>query len=335
MKEFVKKLPYIRGLHREIDQLKLELKRWRTWKPPGHFYSPIPSLEEVRKRERQIFLGAGACVSAVTLNDTRQLELLTDFGRFYGEMPFPEVATEGFRYHFKNEYFSYADGVALYCMLRHVRPQKVIEVGSGFSSALMLDTNDRFLERSVRFTFIEPYPERLESLIWDADNANTNILRRPVQEIPLSLFEELQAGDILFVDSSHVGKTGSDVNFLLFEVLPVLAPGVHVHFHDIFFPFEYPECWIYEGVAWNEAYMLRAFLQYNSTFEIEFFVSFVMRQMRDQVGAIMPLALKSEKDKLSLYDDAPGGSIWLVKGGGPIGEVNAAAHIGTSKLRDR
>lgn len=327
MISLIKKLPYIRGLHQQIHQLKQELKRWQTWKPPGHFYSPIPSLEEVKSHERQIFGGADSTsITGINLNEVRQSQLLGEFSSFYNEMAFPEVATEGFRYYFKNEYFSFSDGISLYCMLRHLRPKRVVEIGSGFSSALMLDTNDRFLDRSVRFTFVEPYPERLESLIWDTDRANTNILRHPVQEIPLSVFEELQAGDILFIDSSHVCKTGSDVNFLLFEVLPVLAPGVHVHFHDIFFPFEYPMSWIYEGVAWNEAYMLRAFLQYNSSFEIEFFVSFVMRQMRNQVAAIMPIALKSEKDKISFYEDAPGGSIWLVKVG-RAREVNAAAYM--------
>jgi len=315
VKSLIKKLPYIRALHQQIDQLRLELKRWRTWKPPGHFYSPIPSLDEVKKHESQIFRATNNFVSAVDLNATRQFQLLADFRKFYDEMIFPEVATNGFRYYFQNEYFSYADGIALYCMLRHVRPKRVIEVGSGFSSALMLDTNDRFLDRSVHFTFVEPYPERLKSLIWDADQTHSNILRSPVQEIPLSVFEELQAGDILFIDSSHVCKTGSDVNYLLFEVLPILSPGVYVHFHDIFFPFEYPMSWIYEGVAWNEAYMLRAFLQYNSTFEIEFFVSFVMSQMRNQIADIMPLALQSEKDNISLYEGAPGGSIWLLKHG--------------------
>lgn len=252
-------------------------------------------------------------MGAVNLNEVRQAQLLEEFGSLCKDIPFTENPTERLRYHFRNEYFSYADGVTLFCMLRHIRPQRVIEVGSGFSSALMLDTNDRFLGRSINFTFIEPHPERLESLIWDADRTSTKILRQSVQSTPVSVFRELQANDVLFIDSSHVSKTGSDVNFLLFEILPILAPGVHVHFHDVFYPFEYPKDWIYEGVAWNEAYLLRAFLQYNLSFEIEFFVSFVMRHLKDRVAGIMPLALKSEKEKISLYDDAPGGSIWLIK----------------------
>lgn len=313
MKNLIKRLPYIRGLHQRIEQQRMELQRWRTWQPPGHFYSPIPSIEEVTQHASKIFAIDRTSIGAVHLNKARQSKLLEQFSLLYKEIPFTENPAEGLRYYFGNGYFSYADGVTLFCMLRHIRPKRVIEVGSGFSSALMLDTNDRFLDRAINFTFIEPNPERLESVILDTDRANINILRQSVQSTPISVFRELQANDILFIDSSHVSKTGSDVNFLLFEILPILTPGVHVHFHDVFYPFEYPKEWIYEGVAWNEAYLLRAFLQYNRTFEIEFFVSFVMNHLKDQVVAIMPLMRKSEKEKLSFNNDAPGGSIWLVK----------------------
>ena len=315
MRDLIKKLPYIRGLHAEIERQRLELHRWRTWQPPGHFYSPIPSLDEVRQHAAQIFDSARTNLGAVDLHPARQAQLLEEFAGLCKDIPFPDDPGDGFRYHFKNEYFSYADGVTLFCMLRHTSPKRVIEVGSGYSSALMLDTNDRFLGRSVNFTFIEPHPERLESLIWDSDRARTTILRHSVQSTPISVFQALEAGDILFIDSSHVSKTGSDVNFVVFEILPVLAQGVLVHFHDIFHPFEYPEDWITEGVAWNEAYLLHAFLQYNQAFAIEFFVSYVMRHLHDRVAKIMPLALRSEKTKISLYNDAPGGSIWLVKAG--------------------
>lgn len=325
MRNIVKKLPYIRRLHQQIEQLRAELQRWRTWQPPGHFYSPIPSLEEVRRHEAEIFANDSSQLGAINLFEARQLQLLEVFASLCKDIPFTETPTEGLRYHFRNEYFSYADGVTLFCMLRHLRPKRVIEVGSGFSSALMLDTNDRFLGRSVDFTFIEPNPERLESLLWDTDRTSTKILRQSVQSTPLSVFRELHAGDILFVDSSHISKTGSDVNFLLFKVLPILAPGVHLHFHDVFYPFEYPRDWIYEGVAWNEAYLLRAFLQYNRSFEIEFFVSFVMRHLKGRVADIMPLALKSEKEQISFYNDAPGGSIWIIKTLGASQENQTAA----------
>lgn len=313
VRNFIKKLPYIRKLYAQIEQQELELLRWRTWQPPGHFYSPIPSLEDVALYGATIFDGGRTEFGAIDLNIIEQARLLECFASQYGEIPFPEHRQDGFRYFFENEYFSYADGVVLYCMLRHFRPKRVIEVGSGYSSALMLDTNDRFLGGSVDFTFIEPHPQRLESLILNQDHTNTQILRHSVQSTPFSVFEALQDGDFLFIDSSHVSKAGSDVNFLIFEVLPRLATGVHVHFHDIFHPFEYPESWIAEGVSWNESYILRAFLQYNRNFVIEFFVSYAMRHLKERVAEVMPMALKSEKARVSLYGDAPGGSIWLVK----------------------
>ena len=105
---------------------------------------------------------------------------------------------------------------------------------------------------------------------------------------------------ILFVDSTHVAKVGSDVNHLFSEVLPILKPGVLVHIHDIFYPFEYPKSWIYEGRNWSEVYLLRAFLQFNECFKIVLFNTFLEHFHRDFFLRNMPLCLKNE-----------GGSIWL------------------------
>lgn len=160
-------------------------------------------------------------------------------------------------------------------MMRRARPARVIEVGSGFSSLAMLDTNERFFDGAVELTFIEPNAERLLSQLRPGDERRAEIITSPVQEVDLSGFERLSAGDILFIDSSHVAKVGSDVNHLVFSVLPRLAPGVLVHFHDVPYPFEYPEDWIHYGFAWNEAYLLRALLQFNSAFRIVLWNSYV------------------------------------------------------------
>ena len=107
---------------------------------------------------------------------------------------------------------------------------------------------------------------------------------------------------ILFIDSTHVSKIGSDVNSLLFDILPKLNRGVYVHFHDVFYPFEYPQEWVYQGLAWNEAYILRAFLQHNDAFKIVFFNTYLELFYREKFENSMPLCLKN-----------PGGSIWLTK----------------------
>jgi len=122
-----------------------------------------------------------------------------------------------------------------------------------------------------------------------------------VQLVPPNFFLRLQHGDILFIDSSHVSKVGSDLNYLLFHILPILKSGVIIHFHDILYPFEYPKEWIYEGRFWNEAYLLKAFLMYNCDFEILLFNDYMV---------------KEEKEFLRGIDDrllSGGGSIWLRK----------------------
>ena len=180
----------------------------------------------------------------------------------------------------------------------------------------MLDVNDLFLDGKVHFTFVEPHPKggkRLLRLLTQDDKSKHTILRKQAQDVPLEVFQTLSANDILFIDSSHVGKVGSDVTHTLFRVLPELKPGVIVHFHDIYWPFEYPQEWILEaGIAWNEAYFLRAFLQYNEAFDIMYFNSFLAQRHADTLRRKMPLSLKVSQ--LTLKGGGPS-SLWLKKVG--------------------
>ena len=130
-------------------------------------------------------------------------------------------------------------------------------MGSGFTSALALDVRDRFLP-DLELTFIEPYPDRLYGLLGQKDRGLCEIIPAPVQDVPLEKFDQLSAGDILFVDTSHVAKTGSETNWVILNVLPRLAQGVIVHIHDIFWPFEYPRHWIEDARSWSEIYLVRA-----------------------------------------------------------------------------
>ena len=190
----------------------------------------------------------------------------------------------------------------LFGMLRAIRPKRVVEVGSGYSSALLLDTNERFLGGSVSCIFIEPYPQLLYKLIRDSDRRTIEVIASGVQKVPLERFTALTSGDILFIDSTHVSKIGSDVNYLFFEVLPALSAGVWIHVHDVLWPFDYPREWITEGRAWNESYLLRAFLQFNPVFRIELFLDFLLRFHPEPFRASMPVALQR-----------PGASLWLRK----------------------
>ncbi len=123
-------------------------------------------------------------------------------------MPFSDQKQGNLRYYFENPFYSYSDGIILYSMIRHFKPKQIIEIGSGFSSAAMLDINELFFSNQISLTLIEPYPERLYSLIHPDDKKTATIIEKDAQKIPLDLFEKLNSGDILFIDSTHVVKTG-------------------------------------------------------------------------------------------------------------------------------
>jgi hypothetical protein len=284
------------------EQLRAERERHRVrFVPHGHYYSPVPDLEQVQQRRGELWPAQPpAALPGVDLRADAQLSLLPRFAELYAEMPFQDQAHDGLRYGFRNGFFSYGDGLALYAMLRHLRPRRLVEVGSGWSSALTLDVVDRFLDGAVELTFVEPYPERLRSLVRDEDASRVTVVERPLHEADPSLFTGLEPGDVLFVDSTHVSKVGSDVNQLVHEVLPRLPAGVHVHVHDIFYPFEYPERWVLEGRAWNEAYVLRAWITDNARARITWFNDYLGRFHRDAVEGAMPLWTRN-----------PGGSIWF------------------------
>src|SRR5215467_5151994 len=249
------------ALRREFDAASAKLQE--IWVPPGHFYSPIPAITEVKINEEEIFEHPPK-IRGIDLRENEQLDLLKRFSTFYSEQPFTAEPQPGRRYYFENPNYSYNDAIVLYCMMRHVKPRRMMEIGSGYSSCAMLDVNELFFDNSISCTFIDPYPQLLRDLLNDSDHLRIQVIPRKVQDVDIQMFRELQSGDILFVDSSHVTKTGSDVNYIVFKILPLLREGVHVHFHDIFYPFEYPLDWVYEGRGWNEAYLVRAFLQYNS-----------------------------------------------------------------------
>jgi hypothetical protein len=292
----------VAALRCQLAQREQELTKYRTFRPPGHFYSPVPDLEEVRRREDRIFGYPSRLLPGIALNEARQLQLLESLSRFYADQPFSATKQPRTRYYFDNPNFGYGDALALYCMIRQVRPRRIIEVGSGYSSCVTLDTNDLFFGGSICCTFIEPFPELFHSLADAATGQPLRMIPKAVQDVDISIFHTLQAGDILFIDSTHVAKTGSDVNRVIFEILPALAPGVHIHFHDIFYPFEYPKDWVYEGRAWNENYILRAFLQYNEAFQIQLFNNYLATEHYSVLARLMPLCTKNT-----------GASIWLKK----------------------
>jgi predicted O-methyltransferase YrrM len=198
-----------------------------------------------------------------------------------------------------------ADALALFAMIKEHKPRRYIEVGCGHSSCAAIDVNDHHLERPMAMTFIDPNPELFFSFLEPHSPYRDKVVAKRVQDVPLDVFRELGNGDILFIDSSHVVKTGSDVVDYLFRILPALSPGALVHIHDIFFPFEYPREWVVdENRSWNEAYALRAFLRSGSDYRIIFFSDWIYKCRRDLMQEKIPLCVLHR-----------GGSLWLQRRG--------------------
>lgn len=281
--------------------------------PDGHYYSAIPDPADLRRRAARLWARQEA-MPGVDLRVPQQLALLQavaphtaliDYplddpsppGTFTGVPASPPV------YYYRNGMFPVLDAEFLFAALCHFRPARVIEVGSGFSSLVMADVNRRVFGGRMDITCIEPYPR---DFLRAGVPGIARLRTERVEEVALDVFGELAAGDLLFIDSSHVSKTGSDVNFLFFEVLPRLAPGVMVHLHDIFLPDEYPEPWVLgEGRSWNEQYLLRAFLQYNAAWDVLWMAHYMLSRHGDAVSAVFP--------RCPALGD--GGSLWMRRRG--------------------
>lgn len=270
--------------------------------PPGHFYSPIPSPKEIEKHADRLFDRSLREIPGVDLRIDDQLALVDEFASFYDEQPFTARPEEGRRFGLRNGFFEYSDAFFLYGMMRKAKPRRIVEIGSGNSSVCMLDVNELFFENRIELTFVEPYAQSLKSKLKPGDEERVTIVERPLETVPVDLFASLEANDILFVDCSHVVKAGSDAQYLFAEILPRVKPGVYVHVHDIFYPFEYPQEWLAEGRYWNEAYVLRSFLQFNDVFRIVAWVHFLWERFPERLFAAMPLCKEN-----------CGGSFWMVR----------------------
>lgn len=266
------------------------------WVPPGHFYSIVPSPDDVSRAKRRQ-AAAGPQIPGVTLDPAR---LVASFAERAGVVRAWDGGSSGEgRYRAGNGAFDIGDASMLRAAILLHRPSRIVEVGSGWSSACTLDTlAEAGLDTEV--TFIEPYPANLMARLRPADHERVEIIAEPLQDVATAVVESLVADDILFIDSSHVFKPGSDVDDYFARVLPAVNVGVHVHIHDIFWPFEVPGGWLDEGRAWNEGHALRNFLSGNRDWEITVFNDYFGRFHRDVIQELLPQML-----------DNVGGSIWL------------------------
>jgi len=233
----------------------------------NHFYSPIPDTRSLGAE----FWNHPPAPVGFDLRVDESVQLLDVFRRYqpeYDALPLEKTA-DPMQYFVNNGEFESVDAEVLYCMIRHFKPRRFFEVGSGNSTLLEAQAVRKNREADgadCELVAFEPYPSAfLEAGVPGV----TQVVQSRIQDVPLARFDALEDGDVLFIDSSHVMKTGSDVWTEYLQILPRLKPGVIVHVHDIFLPLDYPREWVMQSFrAWNEQYVLQAFLTFNDRFEV-------------------------------------------------------------------
>ena len=257
---------------------------------PIHFYYPIPDIEDLLKRD--VWQNKSK-LGGILFDDNNQVEFLHMITNGYNmECDFPplKLNNDPYAYYTENNAFSYGCAATLNCIIRYYKPNRIIEIGSGMSSLIISSAVQKNKEINIEtnYTIIDPYP----SAIINELPGLTNLVISKVELLDTHLFNALDKHDILFIDSSHSVKIGSDVNYMILDVLPFLRPGGLVHFHDISLPYEYPKTYFVSEAfrpCWTEQYLLQAFLSYNSEYEVLIGLSYVMNDHPEHFNKAFPL----------------------------------------------
>lgn len=268
--------------------------------PPGHYYSPIVLPDDdVREYISKEISRIGQAPQGIDMMLSRMKSFFRANAGFMASANYTSSKNPKQRYYFDNGGYPLGDALTLRAMLNYLRPKRIIEVGSGFSTACMLDTFEEIGLTDIELTCIEPNPDRLLSLVRPGDKID--LLACAVQKVSIDRFECLGENDILFIDSTHIMKTGSDVHYELFNILPVLKKGVMIHFHDLQYPFEYPLEWVFDqNYSWNEAYAVRAFLSYNEHFAPFYSSTMLAQTERALIESLFPN-----------FPANPGSGLWI------------------------
>lgn len=301
-----------------LPKLALDNKCYRIFEragfhiTPNHFYSPIPDsstlTEELWKKESGLV--------GLDMNTNMQLKLLHEvFPQFREEFDFPktkDLSMQDHDFYLKNGSYEAGDAEVLHSMIRHFKPKKIVEIGSGFSTYLSAKAcliNKEKDGIDSKLVAIEPFPNDVLKKGFPGLSA---LIQKPLEEIDLELFCDLEANDILFIDSTHVLKIGGDVKYEYLEILPRLKSGVIVHSHDIFLPGEYPKSWVVNNHwFWTEQYLLQAFLAFNSAFEILWASQYMIRKYLEDLLPVFPSYQNIILDNSEANHGVGSGSLWI------------------------
>lgn len=274
----------------------------------NHYYEP-----QFKFSERQIDGLNDRILSGINLNSQYQLNFIQRFNdlclgdelladRFGSTSPVDDVDVFGkLSYKFGNGSFGSGDAEVYYNIIRTIKPRTIIEIGSGNSTLVALQSikkNEMESGIKCKLICIEPYEMK-----W-LERTDAQIIRNVVEDVHIETFEELEENDILFIDSSHVIRPTGDVLFNLLTILPILKKGVYVHFHDIFTPRNYLKIWVVDKcLLWNEQYILEAFLTNNDSFHIVCAANYLHHNHYDKFKRVAPFLDKSREP----------GSFWIQK----------------------
>lgn len=251
-----------------------------------HYYAPVIDAGDIRHP-----LDAARDLPGLDLNEAGQRALLQSF--HYADeltaLPLKKPAVDRFGY--ENTTYAEGDAEMLYNMIRHFRPRRIVEVGSGQSTLMAMEAipaNKREDAGYVcRVTCIEPFEQP-----W-LERLGVEVIRKRVEDCPDKLVRSLEAGDFFFIDSSHVIRPQGDVLHLYQRLLPQVAPGVIVQVHDVFTPRDYPAKWVIDDRRlWNEQYLMEAFLAFNPAFEVLLAVNWLANDRRDWIAEACPMLMR-------------------------------------------
>lgn len=259
---------------------------------PVHYYTPIPASAEIKFDDQtSVFAAVSGDVLDSAVNTLSEMvdRYKDEYSDLADRKPFEKQETIS-EFRFGLAPYSTIEAELLYGLVRSAKPSQIIEIGSGHTTLLIAEAIRAEAGYSPVFECIEPYrPKYLQNLPPEVTTFNDS----PLQSITMDRFREMGKGDILFIDSSHVVNYGSDVVYEICAILPNLSPGVLVHFHDIFLPYEYPTEWIENSkFFWNEQYMISALVQGSQRYKVVFPLHQIYRERRKEMDALFPLLVR-------------------------------------------
>ena len=265
-----------------------------------HYYQPLINPKKYLTKS----LKAVRDLPGIDFNAAGQIEVLEKFNYNEELLEFPLSKTSETVYYYNNFSYGPGDGEYLYNIIRSYKPRQIIEIGSGLSTMMVKNARDQNSIEDKNYTCrhicIEPY-----EMPW-LEKFDVELLRKKVEDVDKSIFTQLEANDILFIDSSHVIRPQGDVLFEYQEILPLLKKGVLVHIHDIFSPQDYHENWVYEHKLWNEQYLLEAFLTFNKEYKIIGALNYLALYHQDKLAAKCPVY-----DSQTVKNNP--GAFWMVR----------------------